>query len=222
MEERLEALSRRSIELHEEERKRIAREIHDETIQELLFVTNQLQDIVDGVHGRISQNNRERLQKIQGLIDRATVELRGFIQRLRPAVLDDMGLVPALRWLSDKITVDCKLRAQVCVIGQEQLLQPDIQLALFRIAQEALYNVKKHASALNVTLLLQFDIDKVLMSVIDDGKGFQTPAAPNYFTKQGKFGLAGITERVSLLGGNLNVESSPGKGTVVKVEIPRT
>jgi len=203
----------------EEERRRLSQVLHDETIQELLLVTHRLQDIGAGIYGRLPRRATERLSEVKGLIERTIDEVRRFTQDLRPAILDDMGLVPALRWLTDRLKSGDGLEAEVHVLGEERRLSSENELALFRIAQEALSNVRRHASASVATVVLEFGEQKVAMSVSDDGVGFVPALTVNHYARQGKLGLAGIRERVRLLGGRHKIESAPGKGTVVRVEI---
>ena len=148
-------------------------------------------------------------------------EVRRFTLDLRPAMLDDLGLVPALRWLTDRLADGDGLEAQVRVLGEERRLSREAELALFRIAQEALSNIRKHARASTAMVTLEFGAQKVTMSVSDDGRGFEFPPTSNHFASQGKLGLAGISARVQMLGGTHMIESKPGKGTVVKVEVTR-
>ncbi len=146
-------------------------------------------------------------------------EIRKFTEDLRPDILDDMGLVPALKWLTNRLSSGDGVQAEVRVFGEERRLSSETELALFRIAQEALSNVRKHASAATASLLLEFGEKKVAMTISDDGIGFELPAISNHFARQRKLGLAGISERVRLLGGKHKIKSAPGKGTVVMVEI---
>jgi PAS domain S-box-containing protein len=203
----------------ENERLRLARALHDDTIQELLLITHRLQDIVAGTYGKLPEAAREHLREVRGLVERTINEVRRFTQDLRPEILDDMGLVPALRWLADRFIAGDGVDAEVRAIGQERRLSPDVELALFRIAQEALSNVRRHASASTAIIVLEFSEEKVMMSINDDGKGFEPPATPNHFAKQGKHGIRGMIERIHLIGGSHNIESTLGKGSSIRVEI---
>ncbi len=207
------------IRAQEEERKRLARELHDETIQELLLVCHRLQDIAAGTYGRLPEPARERLEGTRTLIERTMSEIRGFTQDLRPPILDDMGLVSALRWLTSRFAAEDRLDARLRVSGEERRLPPEKELALFRIAQEALNNVGKHADASDVTVMLDFRQGKLTMTISDNGSGFNSAVAVDSLPREGKLGLAGIKERVELLGGTYKIESVPRKGTVLKVEI---
>ena len=207
------------VRVQEEERRRLAQALHDDTIQELLLVTHRLKDIGDGTYGRLPAAARGQLEAARALVERTINEVRGFTQDLRPAILDDLGLVPALRWLTDRLTTSDGVQAQVRIIGVERRLPPEIELALFRVVQETLSNVRRHAAATTAMVALVFGQQKVKMSVRDNGRGFEPPLMASQFAPQGKLGLSGIVERVRLLGGSHKIESAPGKGTNVQVEI---
>jgi len=136
-----------AIKAQEVERQRLAQALHDDTIQELLLISHRLEDIAAGTHGRLPRDARERLMEVRGLVERAVNEVRRFTLDLRPSILDDMGLVPALRWLAGRLTAGDGLEAEVRILGGERRLPRGTELALFRIAQEALSNARKHACA---------------------------------------------------------------------------
>lgn len=208
------------IRAQEEAWRHLARMLHDDTIQELLLVTHRLKDVATDHHGRLPKLAKKELSDITQLVERIINETRDFTQELRPAILDDMGLVPALKWHTGKLTATGKISAEVRILGEERRLLPDTELALFRIAQEALNNVRKHASASVALVTLEFQGNKVLMSVSDNGKGFEATTPLSHFISQSKLGLLGMYERARLLDGMCKVESTPGKGTVVTVEVP--
>lgn len=207
------------IRAQEEERKRLAQALHDDTIQELLLIMHRLKDVSDGTHGQLPNNAKESLTEIYLLVEKTMIEIKKFAEDLRPDILDDMGLVSALRWLMDRLSSGEGIKAEMHVLGEERRISSENELAIFRIAQEALSNVRKHASATKVILILKFEEKKVAITISDDGTGFETPAMSNHFTKQRKLGLVGISERVRLLDGKYNIKSTPGKGTVIRVEI---
>ncbi|NQT73272.1 MAG: PAS domain-containing sensor histidine kinase [Chloroflexi bacterium] len=210
------------IRAQEEERGRIARDLHDDTIQELLFVSHRLQDIVGGTFGQLPKDAVDRLEEVRAYVERTMAGLRSFTQDIRPLMLDDMGLIPTLRWLAERSTVGVGgLHVNVRVTGERRRLLPDIELAFFRIAQEALNNARKHAGASAIKVNLRFCEERVELAVIDDGRGFDVPAIPTQFASQGKLGLAGMSERVLLLNGTFKIQSKLGKGTIVSIEVPR-
>jgi len=209
-----------AIRIQEDERRRLARELHDETIQELVLLCHRLKDVTSGTYGQLPLSAQGRLEEIERLAEKTIGGLRSVIQDLRPTMLDDMGLASSLRWLVGRLANEGGVQAEVYVPGEERRLSPETELALFRIAQEALSNVLKHAHASSVSVTLKFGKDKVTMSISDNGQGFKLPVTLSHFVRKDKFGLVGINERVVFLGGSLKIDSSPGKGTIVKVVLP--
>jgi two-component system, NarL family, sensor kinase len=213
----LEGLVRRTIELQEEERRRVAADIHDGVTQHLVSVWYRLQACGRSLRDD-PERAREELEAARDLVDEALVEARAAIYHLRPSVLDDLGLVPSLRALAagqldDDVRLDLRLDDAV-------VLPPHHELALYRIAQEALANVRRHARAGRVTVTLRDAPDHVELLVSDDGVGFAEPEAWSASPRT-SFGLAGIAERASLIGGRLTIRSAPGKGTALTVRIPK-
>ena len=207
------------IKAQENERRNLARALHDDTVQELLLATHRLQDAIAGNQGRLPKRALRHLEEVKALIERTMIEVRGFTSDLRPGVLDDMGLIPALRWLLKRLSEGEGIDARLKTLGRERRLPSETELTLFRIAQESLSNVRKHASASSARITLEFNEDKVTMSVNDNGRGFELPNIVSQFTREHKLGLTGIAERVRLIGGRYKLESSPGKGTTIRVEI---
>lgn len=210
---------REIIKAQETERKSLARALHDDTVQELLLASHRLQDVIAGNKGRLPKRAQRHLGELRTLIENIMVEVRAFSVDLRPGVLDDMGLIPALRWLTTRLQEGEDIESGLTVQGKERRLPSETELSLFRITQESLSNVRKHAGASTARVTLQFDEKKVMLSIVDNGRGFELPPVVSQFTREHKLGLTGIAERVSLLGGSCKFESSPGKGTAVRVEI---
>ncbi len=204
----------------EEQRRRLAQELHDGAIQDLVVASHQVKDIVDGTYGKLPGQVRERLLELRVFIMEVITDLRGITQELRPAILDDMGLVPALRWVADRVAVGGKLQGEVKIVGETRRLPPDVELALLRIAQEALSNVRRHADASTVMLTLEFRQDSVAMSVTDNGKGFEVTVPPGSLGRAGQMGLVGMYERAELMGASMDLRSEPGRGTSLRVVIP--
>ncbi len=204
----------------EDERKRIARELHDDTAQSLLFLIHRL----DALHDQMTTLGPEEIARQLGQLHEIGVktltDLRRYTQKLRPAILDDLGLMAALEWLADSIQAETKIEVDVRWDGPQAELSRDAQLALFRIAQEALNNVRKHAGADRVTVRLGVVKGQVVMSVADNGQGFEPPEPTAELSVSGKLGLLGMRERVELLGGELEIKSSPGGGTEVRALVP--
>jgi len=203
----------------EEERKRISRELHDDTAQTLADLYAdifEMAEIKDGLAG-------EAAARLKCLGDKIGVTLEGvrrFSQELRPELLDYFGLKPSLELLVDEVRNDCKIDCSLEVAGSERRLPDEAELVLFRVAQEALRNVKKHSLATEATVTVRFTDSKVKMTVTDNGGGFAVPQVLSSLARNGKLGLMGMQERVRLLSGNLKIDTAIGKGTTVRVEIP--
>ncbi|MCX8125922.1 MAG: PAS domain S-box protein [Dehalococcoidia bacterium] len=202
----------------EEERKRISRELHDETIQSLAALALDIQ-AVTRVKPRLPKAVLERLEDLRRRTNAIIDGVRRFSYELRPDVLDQLGLIAALETLTNDLGKDTDIRAHVEVIGMERRLAPDLELALFRIAQEALRNVRKHSMATKVVITVAFEIDSVKLKVTDNGQGFEVADGLSDFVSRGKLGLVGMEERVRLFNGKLKIQSQPGKGTTILAEV---
>jgi two-component system, NarL family, sensor kinase len=214
----LEGLMRRTIEAQEEERRRVAADIHDGVTQQLVSIWYRLQAC-----GRSLRDDPDRagkdLDAARELVDEALVEARAAIYDLRPSMLDDLGLSPSLRTLAASQVADgTELDLE---IDEALNLPPHHEVALYRIAQEALTNIRRHANAGRVKVALRDAGGDVELLVADDGRGFEPPAAwPPAPRAQTSYGLSGIAERASLVGGRLTIRSAPGEGTTLTVRIP--
>ncbi|MDI7276029.1 MAG: histidine kinase [Anaerolineae bacterium] len=200
----------------EEERKRLARELHDDTVQSLIVLGQQLERMDKG-----GFHDTEACRQQLGLVRQGIRDLvhgvRRLIGDLRPSYLDDLGLVPALEMLVKALPAG--YQAEFVAAGEERRLPPDLELAVFRIVQEALRNVEQHAQARHVRVHLGFDERGVRVVVEDDGVGFTVPASPDDLARQGHFGLLGMRERAMLFGGWLALTSQPGHGTRVEAHL---
>ena len=204
----------------EHERQRIAQELHDETAQSLLLMAQRLDSLASTAKKRLNRDVAAELQEVRATTIEALMELRRLAQDLRPRILDDMGLVPALEWLADDLAEQDGIEARVEVDGTLPRLSEEGQLLLFRIAQEALRNIGKHSGASEATLSLRAYGDRLEMRVVDNGEGFTLPKAVGDLAATGKLGLLGMHERARLLGGTLDIRSERRKGTTVVVELP--
>lgn len=205
--------------VQEEERKHIARELHDTTVQTLVALIYQLDNYMHG-NPNLAENEINRLKAMHDSLKRAVEEVRRFSRELRPPVLDDLGLIPVLEWLTGELKKTYEMDVQMEIVGNQRRLQPDMELSLFRIIQEALINAGKHARVKAVNLKLEYMRELVRATIVDDGEGFELPDKIGSLPRDGKLGLAGIEERVQLLGGDLQIQSEKGKGTIVRVELP--
>lgn len=197
----------------EAERKRIARELHDVTAQALVAVSRNLEGLASG-------NSQVSIKDIREQVRSILQEVRRFGQQLRPSILDDLGLLPAVKWLASDLTKNYGIAIDIEVVGEPCQLLPEAELMLFRIVQEALSNVRRHSGADKVCVRVEFADHATRITVSDNGKGFEMPTRIGDLARSGKLGLAGMQERAQLLGGTLSIDSKPGKGTTLTVEVP--
>jgi len=212
-------LLHRAITAQEDERARLARELHDEIGQTLTAVQLSLDRLARALPTDDS-GSRERLDRGRKLTEQALADLRRMIAALRPGVLDQLGLLPALGWVADHTLRPLGLLVTIEGAGLQERLPSDIETILFRIAQEAMSNVARHSEASRLSIHLAREDDQATMTLTDDGRGFD-PAAVTAAPDQSRgLGLAGMQERASLAGGQVTVESAPGRGTTVRVVMP--
>jgi PAS domain S-box-containing protein len=219
LEENLRFYLREATRAQEEERKRIARDLHDETAQELVALSREL-DKLAMRHERRDKDTAAHIRALQDGVGKVLDGVRRFSQDLRPSVLDDLGLLPALQWLATDTEKRSGIEVQMNVIGDEGRMSAEAELLLFRIAQEALRNVWRHSNASQACLTVEFGDGTVGLRVRDNGKGFEVPDRAGDLAKQGKLGLAGIQERARLLGATLELQSKPGQGACITVQVP--
>ena len=217
MASRLALVIRQITRAQEDERGRIARELHDDSVQRLLLIGRRLDTVLDT--GAVPAGLRPSMQAIQGDVAETAAGLRRFSRDLRPSILDDLGLAAALGWLAKETDAQTGVSTQAHVAGPERRLTAEVELALFRIAQEALRNVEKHAQATQATIALTFSPQGVRLVVRDDGVGIPPAPSQHDLVAAGRLGLAGMHERAELIGGHLTVDSVPGGGTTVSVVV---
>jgi len=203
----------------EEERKRISHELHDDTIQSLVVLSRQLDALASDDKG-MSAENRLRVEKLWQQTDSILQGVRRLSQDLRPAALDRLGLLPALEWLASNVTEHSGIVTRVNVTGKERRLPEETAIAIFRITQEALRNVWRHSGATSAGIKVDFDAGKTTVTVNDNGQGFKFTGDIGDMARAGKLGLAGMQERAQLVGGTIEVQSQPGKGTSITVNVP--
>ena len=211
-------LLRRTVAAQEEERARMARELHDETGQTLTAIHFGIEALKSTLESK-GTVSREAVERLQTLADQALADLKQLVTDLRPAQLDDLGLVAALHWLADQSNRRLGIKTTVRIRGHRVRLPAEIETALFRIAQEALTNVAKYAQTDQASLTLVFGPRMVKLVVSDPGVGFDPQEAPS--ARNGRaWGIAGMRERATAVGGQLDLFSAPGKGTRVCAVIP--
>jgi len=203
----------------EEERRRIARELHDETSQSLASLVVGLK-AAQAALSIDPARSEEILLGLRASVSQTVKELHNIIYDLRPTLLDDLGLIPALRWYAGSRLEACGIEVELEVEGSARRLPPEVETVLFRIAQEAVTNVVRHAGASRVRLGLRFGAEEVAIHVRDNGRGFEARETMDAKVERQGFGLLGIQERATLLGGRFEVQSQPGKGTDLRVWVP--
>jgi two-component system sensor histidine kinase DegS len=202
----------------EEERKRISRDLHDDVSPDLIILIQKLDTLASLQRLKLA-TVKENLKDIRNQAEKALEGLRATAQGLRPRVIDDLGLVAALEWIAEELEKDRHIHIKVETKNMEKSLPPETQILLFRIAQEALNNIRKHARAANVTIRVEGGEKYIKMTVTDDGQGFEVPGIEG-IVSEGRLGLMGMHERARLMNGSLQIKSSPGKGTIVTVTLP--
>ncbi|MBN1375651.1 MAG: PAS domain-containing protein [Dehalococcoidia bacterium] len=205
--------------LQEEERKYLARELHDSTVQTLVALIYQLDNFM-AQKPDLTESQVAKLKGFYQSLKRAVDDVRNFSRRLRPPVLDDLGLIPVLEWLTGELKKSYEIDIALEISGEQRRLAPDMELVIFRIIQEAMINTAKHAMVKSANVKIYYMSDKVKVEIVDQGKGFDLPEKIGSLPRDGKLGLAGIAERVELLGGKLEIKSQKGEGTTVLVELP--
>jgi len=203
------------LQVEERERRRISSELHDEAGQSLMCIRLQL-EMLEMAAVDSCATLRPGLGEVRALTERTIVEIRRLLSALSPAVLEELGLAPALRQLVTRLRRLNKIQVRPR-IGPLPLLPSVTTIAVYRLAQECLNNVVRHSAASRVNISVDSADERLRLSVEDDGVGFRVKEA---LSKRGSFGLAGMSERVALLGGKFHVDSHPGRGTRVLIELP--
>lgn len=202
----------------EEERRRLARELHDDTAQALIALSQQV-EMAQKLLTSDSARAAERLAMVRTMLAETLQGVRRFSHDLRPIYLEDLGFIPALQMLASDAGKSDSLSVSFSVSEVVRRLPPDLELTAFRIVQEALNNVLQHAKASRASVEVRFEPKQLVLTVSDDGRGFEAPDLPDTLARDGHFGLMGIQERALLYGGTLTIYSSPGQGTDVIVTL---
>jgi signal transduction histidine kinase len=213
----LQVLSRRLLNVQEFERRAIARELHDEIGQALTAAKINLQSLQRHPEASSLQAG---LKDCSDIINLALQQVRSLSLDLHPAVLDDLGLLPAVRWFVDRESQRCEFKAQVKAQNLPDRLSPEIELACFRVVQEALTNISRHARAKNVTVEFWQTGSDLHVLIHDDGVGFEKEGALQKVMKSGSLGLLSMQERIALVHGHFDIDSTPGQGTEIHARIP--
>ncbi|MBK5274821.1 MAG: response regulator [Desulfuromonadales bacterium] len=217
-EEALRDYARRLIEMEEELRRKLATELHDEIGRDLTVLGMNFSIISNALAQNVTKNVAARLDDSSRLIETISRTTRNIMSGLRPPVLDDYGLLSALRWHAELFSSRTGIAVSIQADEPFPRLKTEVETALFRIYQEALMNTAKHAHAKTVTISLHLDNSRLLFTVGDDGTG-SAPTPPSMRRMPG-WGMSIMRERAELIGGSFSVDSAPGQGTSVMVEIP--
>ena len=213
--ERAETYAARILRAQEDERRHLAQELHDDSVQELIHLCRQLDRIAGAPAG---PDQSATIADARALAEGIVAGLRDIARGLRPPALDDLGLAAALRRLAADAAERSGVRVEADLVETDGI-GANAELVVFRIAQEALNNVERHARATSASLRLRRTAAGIELEVADDGVGFTVPASLDEFGGEG-LGLAGMDERSRLVGGSLQVDSTPGRGTNVRVTLP--
>jgi signal transduction histidine kinase len=208
----------RTLKFQEYERRRVARKLHDDTIQSLLVIANRVRALESGDYGRLAPKSRKQAEEILVMLLHAIDDVRRLSRELRPSMLDNIGLLPALRWLAESLAHESGIKINLQVKGKEHRLPPEFEIILFRIVRDALNNIAQHSHATMAIVTLDFGASNFRMTVEDNGQGFSLPDRISDFATKGKLGLQRMQQQVELLDGSFNVSSEPGKGTVITIE----
>ena len=215
-------LARQTLVAQDEERKRIARELHDETSQALSGIALHLQALIDKAEilGKQDTELLSGLKKVQSMMVQVNTETNRLIADLRPALLDTLGLISAVRQYAENRLYPLDICVSVIIRGIEISLHKDIEAVLFRFIQGAIGNIAQHSKAKSVSLILEYLDDALRLHIEDDGCGFDVSKITIIENSGRGRGVFGMKERIALLGGTCSIESKPGQGTKVKAEIP--
>ncbi len=208
------------IKAQEDERHRIAQELHDDFLQSLIVIANRAHKLMLN-NGRGSATHAEQVCYIRDEALRLSEDLRRLSRDLRPSILDNRGLVSALRELAARFNQEYGIHTNVITDSLSSKINPEAEVMLFRIIQEALNNVRRHAEATEVTISVKCLSKHLKLIVKDNGKGFDIPKPISRFTIEGKLGIAGMRERAKYLGGNISITSQKGKYTILEVTCPK-
>ena len=211
--ENLEIYIELATEAQEEERKRLSRELHDDTMQSLVVAMAEIGTVTSNAN---LDDAHARLLHVQGTLAATIVSVRRYCRDLRPSLLDDLGLVDAIEWLASDLESRAGISIILDVLGERRRLVARDKLLVFRVVQEALHNVERHSGATQVHLVLNFDQERLAVSIADNGRGMSSLGPP----AETGLGLRGMDERTKLLKGSLIIESQPGRGTKIILLVP--
>ena len=215
----LHALSEHAIRVLEEERQQIALTLHDDTGQSLSLIIFNLESL----ETELPQDENALFEKIgetRQLAQNTLSNLRQIVYGLRPSILDDLGLIPAIRWYARTNLENAGILVEINANGEVESLPPEINATLFRITQEAINNILRHSEAQNVAIIFSHEGENIRLEILDDGQGFDLSTVKEQALQLQHIGLLGMQERAELVGGSTELSSEPGKGTKVLIRVP--
>ncbi|MCD6309403.1 MAG: GAF domain-containing sensor histidine kinase, partial [Candidatus Eremiobacteraeota bacterium] len=217
----VEGLIARLIQAQEEERKRVAAEIHDGVAQSLVGIRAQLQ-MIKNLLKDAPAVALEKLDNLLSITSENIKEVRNIMYNLRPASLDDLGLIASMENYLQRISKDKKIEIEFITNRTDIRLPPSVEIIVFRVVQEAINNIIRHSKAKKAWIRLNFDPSRLRMEIVDDGEGISQQKLRDRLKEPTRFGLQGMKERVQMVEGKFNFITNPGKGSIVNVEIPIT
>ncbi|HTW66769.1 MAG TPA: ATP-binding protein [Bryobacteraceae bacterium] len=209
----LKGLSARLVQAQEDERRSLSRELHDEVGQALTAVLVELRNLSSGIAVRSEEQSRRHVETIKALVEGTVRVVRNMALLLRPSMLDDLGLIPALKWQARECSKSTPMDVTVDTELDSDELPDEYKTCIYRVVQEALHNSTRHSRAATVRIRVVQEHDRLRLTIQDDGQGFDAGHTKG-------LGLLGIQERVTRLGGNFRVHSQPGHGTRLSIELP--
>ena len=219
LQQELRRLSRQILSAQENERKEISRELHDVIAQTLTGISLRLSALAKDA-ARNTKGLDNNIAQTQAMVVKSVAIVHQFARELRPAVLDDLGLIPALHTFLKAFSDRTGIKAHLTAFAGVENLSPSRRTVLFRVAQEALTNVGRHAHAHRVDVTIENRADGILLRIKDDGRSFKVDQVLNSRSNK-RLGLLGMRERLEMVGGRLTIESSPGAGTTIQALVPR-
>lgn len=202
------------------ERQYVARQLHDNIIQSLLVVANKINAMENGKYGPVSPISKKNLSKLQEMLLHVIDDVRRLSQDLRPSVLDNVGLIPVVRWTVERVAQESGIKIVLNISGLEYRLPAELEVILYRIIQEALKNVVKHSQATKAVISIDFAENDIKLLIKDDGRGFELPDDLREFVKQGKSGIDRIIQQTKAMDGEFKIRSEINRGTELEFIFP--
>jgi len=209
----------RIFQAQEKERQRISLELHDSSVQDLIAIANRANDLTLDEYGQNTVKVHEKASWIRDIIMDVSEELRRISLDLRPGLLDNLGLVPAVRWLAERMNRESQVDTKVSIKGKHRKLHSETGATIFRVIQEALSNIRRHSEATNAMVCFEYKSRSIRVTIEDNGKGFDQRTTLNKLAQNNQLGILSMEQRIKSLNGTFSVQSQPGKGTSITIVI---